>query len=177
MPRAWCSLEEVTYCFARSSVKFQAHTAKKLSILTQFGCFRTVTPVWIHQWLWNDAQSLKQHRGGALLFCQGHPSIFFRSFGTKNADFYPNCSFPECNSSLNIPMALKCCTKFNAVRKRCPIVFQGHLSNFKVTRGKKLPILTRIELFRTVTEVWLHRWIWSDAKSFTLYRWGALLFF
>ena len=28
--------------------------------------FRTVTPVWIHWWLWNDAQSLKQHRRGSL---------------------------------------------------------------------------------------------------------------
>ena len=31
----------------------------KMPILTQFDRFRTVTPVWIHQWLWNDAQSLK----------------------------------------------------------------------------------------------------------------------
>ena len=54
--------------FLRSSVKFQGHTAKKSSILTQIGRFRTVTPVWIHQWLWNDAQSLKQHKRGALLF-------------------------------------------------------------------------------------------------------------
>ena len=40
-------------------VKLQGHTAKNLSILTQIGCFRTVTPVWIHKWLPNDAQSLK----------------------------------------------------------------------------------------------------------------------
>ena len=32
---------------------------KKSPILTWIGCFRTVTPVWIHRWLWNDAQSLK----------------------------------------------------------------------------------------------------------------------
>ena len=32
---------------------------KKLPILTQIGGFRTVTPVWIYQWLRNDAQSLK----------------------------------------------------------------------------------------------------------------------
>ena len=56
------------YCFLRSSVKFQGHTAQKSSVLTQSGCFRTLTPVWIQWWLWNDAQSLKQHRRGALLF-------------------------------------------------------------------------------------------------------------
>ena len=63
MRKAWCSLEEVPYCFSRPSVKFQGHTAKKMSILTQSGHFRTVTPVWIHRrWLWNNAQSLKPHR-------------------------------------------------------------------------------------------------------------------
>ena len=29
MHRAWCCLEEMPYCFSRSSVKFQGHTAKK----------------------------------------------------------------------------------------------------------------------------------------------------
>ena len=32
---------------------------KKTQFLTQIGRFRTVTPVWIYQWLRNDAQSLK----------------------------------------------------------------------------------------------------------------------
>ena len=38
----------------------------KIIVLTQIWHFWTVTPVWIHWWLWNDAQSLKQHRGGSL---------------------------------------------------------------------------------------------------------------
>ena len=59
MHRAWNSIEEVPYCFWRSSVKFQGHTALKIVDLTQIGRFRTVTQVWIHQWLRNDAQSLK----------------------------------------------------------------------------------------------------------------------
>ena len=33
------------------------------------------------------------------------------------------------------------------------MVFQGHLSNFKVTQDKKSPILTQIELLRTVTPI------------------------
>ena len=57
--KAWSSIKEVPYCFWRSSVKFQGHTALKTSNLTQIGRFRTVTPVWIHQWLWNDTPSLK----------------------------------------------------------------------------------------------------------------------
>ena len=88
MHKAWCCLEEVPYCFSRSPVKFQGHTVNKLPILTHIGRFRTVS---MHQWLWNDVQSLKQHRRGAILFfkviCQ-----FSRSRGTKNRQFWPESS-------------------------------------------------------------------------------------
>ena len=150
--------------FSRSAVKFQGHTAKKLSILTQIGRLWTVTPVWIYQWLRNYALCLKEHRRGALLIFKVIRQIS-RSHGTKNADFDLNWAFRYRNSSLNSPMALKWRTKLNVVSKRCFIVFQCHSSNFKVTGQKKSPILTRIERFWTVTKVWLHRWIWNDAQS------------
>ena len=41
----------------------------------------------------------------------------------------------------------------SSVEEVCPIVFQGHLSNFKVTRLKKSSNLTQIGRFRTVTHV------------------------
>ena len=47
-------------------------------------------------------------------------------------------------------LAMKCCTKLETAKERCPIVFQGHPSNFKVTRYKTSPILTQIGHFRTV---------------------------
>ena len=68
----------------------------------------------------------------------------------KIVDFDPNWAFPECNSSLNSPMATKCCTKLERAKERCSIVFQGHPSNFKVTWYKTSPILTQIGRFRTV---------------------------
>ena len=82
MHRAWSSIVEVPYCFSRSYVKFQGHTALKI------------------------------------------------------VEFHPNWAFPESNSSLNSPMAMKCCTKLETAKERCPIVLQGHPSNFKVTRDK-----------------------------------------
>ena len=103
--KAWSSIEEVPYCFSRSSVKFQGHTALKI------------------------------------------------------VEFDPDWGFPDCYSSLN-----------------CPIVFQGHPSNFKVTRDNILPISTIIECFWTVNPVWIHQWIWNDAQSWTLYRRSALWF-
>ena len=41
------------------------------------------------------------------------------------------------NSSLNLLMAMKWCTKLEVTQKSYPITFQGHPSNFKVTRDKK----------------------------------------
>ena len=96
MHRAWNSIVEVPYCFSRSYVKFQGHTALKI------------------------------------------------------VEFDPNWAFPDCNSSLNSPMAMKCCTKLETAKERCPFVFQGHPSNFKVTRYKTSPILTQIGRFRTI---------------------------
>ena len=96
MHKAWSRIEEVPYCFSRSSIKFQGHTALKI------------------------------------------------------VEFDPNWAFPDCNSSLNSPMAMKCCTKLETAKERCPIVFQGHPSNFKVTRDKTSPILTQIGRFRII---------------------------
>ena len=96
MHKAWSSIVEVPYCFSRSYVKFQGHTALKI------------------------------------------------------VEFDPNWAFPDCNSSLNSPMAMKCCTKLETAKERCPIVFQGHPSNFKVTRDKTSQILTQIGCFRTI---------------------------
>ena len=45
---------------------------------------------------------------------------------------------------------MKCCTKLETAKKRCPIVFQGHPSNFKVTQDKTSPILTQIGRFWTI---------------------------
>ena len=45
---------------------------------------------------------------------------------------------------------MKWCTKLETAKERCPIVFQGHPSNFKVTRYKTSPILTQIGRFRTI---------------------------
>ena len=107
----------------------QRSKVKVTEVNTQLSRFRTLTPVWIHIWQWNHAHSWKQHRRGALLFSrssikfQGHTAL-------KIAEFDPDWAFPDCNSSFNSPMATKWCTKLEVALKRCPIVFQGHPSNF-----------------------------------------------
>ena len=73
MHNAWSSVEEVPYCFSRSSVKFRGHTALKI------------------------------------------------------IDFDPNWAFPDCNSSLNSPMATKWCIELE-------VGSRGALLFFKVIR-------------------------------------------
>ena len=46
----------------------QRSKVKVTKVNTQLSHFRTVTPVWIHIWWWNDAQSLMLLRRGSLLF-------------------------------------------------------------------------------------------------------------
>ena len=93
MATKWCTKLEVAW--KRCSFVFQGHTLyckvtllKKSMILTQIGRFWTVTPVWIHRWLWNVAQSLKQQRRDALLFSKVIHQIS-RSHWTKNHRFWP----------------------------------------------------------------------------------------
>ena len=111
----------------------QRSKVKVTEVTTQLNRFRTVTPVWIHIWWRNDAYRLMLLRRGALLFSrssvkfQGHTAL-------KIVEFDPDWAFRDCNSSLNSPMAKQWCTKLEVALKRCPIVFQGHPSNFKVTR-------------------------------------------
>ena len=88
---------------------------------------------------------------------QGHTAL-------KIVEFDPNWAFPDSNSSLNSPMAMKCCTKLETAKERCPIVFQGHPSNFKVTRDKTSPILTQIWRLRTIGQSQL--WNPSDLPCF-----------
>ena len=57
MHTAWHSKEEVPYHLSKVSRQIQGHTRQKSLILTRI--VRFWTPLWIYQWLRNDAQSLK----------------------------------------------------------------------------------------------------------------------
>ena len=94
-------------------------------------------------WAWSSIVEVPYCFSRSYVKFQGHMAL-------KIVEFDPNWAFPDCNSSLNSPMAMKCCTKLETAKERCPIVFQGHPSNFKVTRYKTSPILTQIGHFRTI---------------------------
>ena len=66
----------------------QRSKVKVTEVTTQLNRFRTVTPVWIHIWWWNDAYSLMLLRRGALLFFKVIRQIS-RSHGSKNRLIWP----------------------------------------------------------------------------------------
>ena len=66
----------------------QRSKVKITEVNTQLSRFRTLTPVWIHIWQWNHAQSWKQHRRGALLFFKVIRQIS-KSHGSKNRRIWP----------------------------------------------------------------------------------------
>ena len=66
----------------------QRSKVKVTEVTTQLNRFRTVTPVWIHIWWWNDAYSLMLIRRGALLLFEVIRQIS-RSHGSKNCLIWP----------------------------------------------------------------------------------------
>ena len=66
----------------------QRSKVKVTEVNAQLNRFRTVTPVWIHIWWWNDAYSLMMLRRGALLFFKVMGQIS-RSHGSKKRRIWP----------------------------------------------------------------------------------------
>ena len=66
----------------------QRSNVKVTEVTTPLCRFRTVTPVWIHVWWWNNAYSLIMLRRGALLFFKVICQIS-RSHGSKNHRIWP----------------------------------------------------------------------------------------
>ena len=71
----WNDEQSSTWYRRVALLLFQVHPSnfkvthdKKSLILTRIEHFWTVTPVWIHSWIWNDAQRLMLYRRGTLLF-------------------------------------------------------------------------------------------------------------
>ena len=111
----------------------QRSKVKVTEVTTQLNRFWTVTPVWIYIWWWND--DIAWCCLEKVPYCFSRSSVKFQDHtALKIVEFDPDWAFPDCNSSFNSPMAKKLCTKLEVALKRCPIVFQGHPSNFEVTR-------------------------------------------
>ena len=69
-------------------VKVRGQRSRSQRSRPKLNRFRTVTPVWIHIWWWNDTYSLMLLRRGALLFLKVIRQMS-RSHGAKNRKVWP----------------------------------------------------------------------------------------
>ena len=89
MHKAWGSIEEVSYCFSRSSVKFQRHTALKIIDFDPNWAFPDCNSSLKSPMATKWCTKLEIAWRGALLFCKVIHQIA-RSHGSKNSQFLPN---------------------------------------------------------------------------------------
>ena len=169
MHRAWSSIEEVSYWFFKVIRQIsRSHGSKN----RRFGPKLGVSGLYLQLEFTDGYQIIHRARSSIVEvpYCFSRSSVKFQGhMALKIVEFDPNWVFPDCNSSLNSPMAMKCCTKLETAKERCPIVFQGHPSNFKVTWYKTSPILTQIGRFRTIGQSQLSNP--SDLPCFS--RWSV----
>ena len=88
----------------------QRSKVKVPEVNTQLNRFRTVTPVWIHYD--DEMMHIAWWYLREVPYCFSRSSVKFQGHtALKSFEFDPDCMFPDCNSSLNSPMATKWYTK------------------------------------------------------------------
>ena len=167
MHKAWSNIEEVAYCFSRSSIKFQGHTGQK------------------------------NHRFWPGLSVSGLSSLNSRmamkrctklEAAWKSCPIVFSCNQAALRTLLSVCLSVRpslCHIFFTMFPSSC------HLENFRSyyhwptwcpckrsrSKVKVTEVMTPFSRFRTVTPVWIHIWRWNVALSLMLLRRGALLFF
>ena len=150
----------------------RSRSQRSKQFLSQFERLRNVTPVWIHRWLRNDAQSLKWHRTGALLFFEVIRQIS-RSHGQKkNQGFGPDLSvfgwqlqfeFMDGNEMTHIAFRgmeeVPCCFSKSSIK------FEGHTGwkiyldliwDYKACRSYQIPQISLLVFRYYLNKWWLY---------------------
>ena len=122
----------VTEVTSMQKVKGQTSKVKVTEVKTQLDHFRTVTPVWIQIWWWNDAYSLIMLRRGALLFFKVIRQIS-RSHGSKNRRIWPRLGISGLQFQFQFTNGYKMLHKaWSSIEEvpycfsRSSVKFQGH---------------------------------------------------
>ena len=152
----------------------QRSKVKVTEVTTQLNRFRTVTPVWIHIWWWNDAYSLMLLRRGALLFLAATKQLYKWYFPSvcPSVRLSVRLSVTPFSPCSHHRIIMKFSGVISMVKSDVHAKGQGQRSKVKVTE-----VNTQLSRFRTLTPVWIHIWQWNHAHSWKQHRRGALLFF
>ena len=204
MHKAWRSLEEVSYCFFRSSIKFEDHPGPEncrfesnLSNITHSYQIPQIGLVFFKLWP-SSSMNGSVHPSVttfSLFVSSYHHEIFRSNYHWQKwcpckksssevkrqgqrakKKFYPNLGFSGPKLQFWLHRWLwNYAQSLKCHRRRA--LFKVILEISRSHRTKTSSIFTRIERFRTVTPVWIHQWFWNDAQSLKYHRRGALLFF
>ena len=158
--KAWSSIEEVSYRFSMSSVKFQGRMGHKIIDFDWNWAFSNCTDGYemMHK-AWSSIEEVPYYFSRSSIKFQGHSGkqksqilSWIQVFLGWLAQF---------ESTNGVEMMHKAWCSVEEV----PVNFQSSSSNFKVTWGKRSSILTQIGCFQTVNPVWIHWWLWNAARS------------
>ena len=138
-----CSHHRIIMKFSEVITKDQGKRAKGqgqrskvevTEVTTQLNRFRTVTPVWIHIWWWNDTYSLMLLRRGALIFFKVIRWVS-RSHGAKKRWIWPRLGVSglwlQIEFTNGYEMMHKACNSLEEVPCcfwRSFVKFQGHMA-------------------------------------------------
>ena len=172
MHKAWSSIEEVPYCFARSSIKFQGRTALKIVKFDPDWAFPDCSSSL------NSAMATQcctkfevaKKRCPIVFSCDQAAIWLVQSVRPSvRPSVCPSVTpFSPCSHHRII-------MKFSGVitMDRSDVHAKGQGQRVKV---KVTEVDTQLSRFRTLTPGWIHIWQWNNAHSWKHHRRGALLF-
>ena len=173
MHKAWNSIEEVPYCFSRSYVKLQGHTAIKIVDFDP-------------NWPFPDSNS-SLNTPMATKWCIKLEVALKRCpivFSCDQAALWmvQSVRLSVCISVRPSVKPFWLCSHHRIIMEFSEVITndksdvhakgQGQRPKVKVTE-----VTIQLNRFRTVTPVWIHIWWWNDAYSLIMLRRSALLFF
>ena len=141
---------------ATEEVKCQGHRGQN-NCWPDLGVSVPATPVYIHRWVRNDAQSLKGFKEVPCCFSkssvkfQGHTGQIKSTILTRIESFRAATPVAIHRWLRNDAQGWSCIEEVPRCFSMSSIIFQGHTS-------QKMTILTWIERFQSVTPLWIHRW-------------------
>ena len=136
MHKAWSNIEEVPYCFSRSSLKLQGHMAQKIIDFDPNwafpDCNSSLNSPMATKWCIELEVGIVK-----VPYCFSRSYVKFQGHTAKKIiEFDPNWAFPDSNSSLNSLMAMKCCTKLGTAKERC-LLFSKVIHQISRSHGTK----------------------------------------
>ena len=171
--KAWNGVEEVPYCFTRSSVKFQGHTGQKNRPNWALPCCcSSLNKPMVVKWCTKLDVAYKR--------CPIPFKVMYQisgSHGTKNFRFWPKLGISGLQPKFESTNGCEMMHKVSSSIDKEPWCFLRSSVKFQGLTEWKMPILTRNGRFRTISQVSIDWCLRNDVQRLEWFRRGFLGFF